>query len=348
MKLKIHDVAFGGSGVARDQGKVVFVPFTIAGEEVTARPGKAKKNFVQGSLLSIESPSPHRVLPRCPYFQRCGGCCYQHIAYPHQLEIKQAQVEQTLRRIGRMESVPMQPIIPSPDPYNYRSRVRVHSAEGVIGFYAFGSHELVDIDSCPIASDKVNEALRHLRNIRAGDGDYTLREPGRAEFFEQTNDKVAAEMLALIHRLVRDDQKLLIDAYCGAGFFAKHLRDRFEQVIGIESYPPAIERATSDAAPNETYVCGDVAENIGYMLAEADLARTTLILDPPAAGIAPRVVDLICGSPPLALLYVSCDVATMARDIASLRGAYTLQSVTALDMFPQTAEIEVVASLARL
>lgn len=348
IKLKIHDVAFGGSGVARDEGKVVFVPFTIEGEEVTVRPEKARKNFVQGSLLSVDSPSPHRVQPECPYFRRCGGCCYQHIDYTHQLAIKQAQVEQTLRRIGRLEAVPMQPIIPSPTQYNYRSRIRVHSDQGVIGFYAFNSHDLIDIESCPIASEQVNHALRQLRRVNADDGDYTLREPGRAEFFEQTNDKVAAEMLALMHRLVRDGQKLLIDAYCGAGFFAKHLRARFENVIGIEQYPPAIDRARIDADVKESYVCGDVAENIGYMLSEADLAHTTLILDPPAAGAAPRVIDLICGSPPVELIYVSCDVATMARDIGALRGAYALQSVNPLDMFPQTAEIEVVASLVRL
>ncbi len=323
----------------------MFVPFTIAGEEVTARLEKTKRHFAEAVLLSVEKSSPHRVTPECPYFTACGGCSYQHIAYERQLAIKAAQVEQTLRRIGRLTVVPMRPIVPSP-PYHYRSRIRVHARDGAVGFHAFGSREIVDIARCPIASEPVNAALRALR--RRGslpDGDYTLREEGRAEYFEQTNDHVAAEMLSVIESLVLRGGRLLIDAYCGAGFFAKRLRGRFANVIGIEANPAAVERARNGALPGETYRCGDVALLLGRILEENDLASTTLILDPPAAGVAKSVLGLLAALPPAEILYVSCDPATLARDVAALSARYRVDSVTPLDMFPQTAGIEVIARM---
>ena len=99
--LKIEDVAFGGKGVAREEGKAVFIPFTIDGERVSATITREKKQFAEGELAELLEPSPHRVEPECPYFGQCGGCSYQHISYAHQLELKARQVDQVMRRIGK-------------------------------------------------------------------------------------------------------------------------------------------------------------------------------------------------------------------------------------------------------
>ena len=117
ISLHIQDVAFGGKGVARHEGKVVFVPFVIPGEVVTGKVLREKKKFAEAELVSIETPSPDRVEPPCPYFGRCGGCAYQHMTYERQLALKSAQVEQTLRRVGRLAEVPMRPIVSAPQPY---------------------------------------------------------------------------------------------------------------------------------------------------------------------------------------------------------------------------------------
>src|SRR4051812_6133063 len=154
--LTVHDVAFGGAGVARHEGKVYFVPFTIPGETVTAQVVRDKKKFAEAELVSIETASPQRVEPRCRYFGRCGGCAYQHMAYEEQIRLKHAQVEQTLRRVGKLAEVPMRPIVASPQPYEYRNRIRVHVMAGVIGFYAHESQALIDIAECPISSPEVN------------------------------------------------------------------------------------------------------------------------------------------------------------------------------------------------
>jgi 23S rRNA (uracil1939-C5)-methyltransferase len=341
----VEDVAFGGDGVARHDGKAVFIPYVIDGEKVSARITRQKKKFAAAELESVIETSPHRIPAPCPYFGRCGGCSYQHITYSHQLELKSRQVEQTLRRVGRLAEVPMQPIIPSPETYGYRNRIRVHIDTGAVGFYAHGKHDLVEIETCAIAAPEVNAALREIRGRALYDGDYTVSGKQGGRFFEQTNNAVGDEMLRLAERLVKRGQALLVDAYCGAGFFAKHLAGLFGAVIGIEENEHAVAHALSTAGASEKYIAGDVEFHLPDALAAADRALTTLILDPPATGITPRVCDLILAAMPAEIVYVSCDPATLARDIGHLVGSYELLSVTPLDMFPQTAEIEAVAHL---
>jgi len=349
LRLPIHDVAFGGSGVARLDGKVYFIPFTAPGEVVKARVVRDKKKFAEAELVEIEQRSPARVEPPCPHFSHCGGCAYQHLAYDEQLRLKARQVEETLRRVGRIAEPPMRPIVAAPEPYAYRNRIRVHAEGGVIGFYAQGSHALVDVEECRIATPAVNASLAELRQGPRLDGDYTVAGRTRSVFFEQTNDEVARLLVAAVHDSVRREQAVLIDAFCGAGLFAKYLADLFPAVIGIEENGYAVEQARRNASPKEHYVAGDVSFHLGDILAAHPADRTTVIIDPPAIGVAPRVIDLLLGSAPVEIVYVSCNPATLARDLSLLcRGRYRLESVTPFDMFPQTAEIEVVAHLARM
>jgi tRNA/tmRNA/rRNA uracil-C5-methylase (TrmA/RlmC/RlmD family) len=345
IRFPIHDIAFGGKGVGRAEGLAVFVPFVIDGEEVTARLTRKKKKFAEADLVSVEQASPDRVEPRCPYFGACGGCAYQHIRYERQVEIKSAQVEQTLRRLGRLQEVPMLPAIASPREYGYRNRIRVHSEGGLIGFYKGDGHDLVDIAECPIAAPAVNEQLAALRRGLVRDGDYVLSSQGKGEYFVQTNDGVAAALMEHVGGLVSASSSTLIDAYSGAGFFARGLASRFDRVIGIEENERAVEYARRMAGPNESYVAGDVAMRLGDVLASVAARETCLILDPPSAGASERVIDFILGAEPAEIIYVSCNPATLARDLEVLCKTYKLRGVTPLDMFPQTAEIEAVVHL---
>ncbi|HEX7517985.1 MAG TPA: class I SAM-dependent RNA methyltransferase [Chthoniobacterales bacterium] len=347
VELKIEDVAFGGKGVARDEGKAVFIPFTIGSERVTAKIVREKKQFAEGELVELLEPSPHRVPPECPYFGRCGGCGYQHISYEHQLELKARQVEQAMRRIGRLAEPPMRSIIPSPLPYGYRNRITVHAQDNVVGFYRRDVHALMDIKHCPIAAPEVNDALAQLRAGRVRDGHYTLRAHSGPRVFAQTNDKVAEALVGLITEILTGEGKLLIDAFCGAGFFIKRLAHQFERVVGIDWDRFAIEAAQRDAGANEAYVAGDVTTELRWLLEQSDLTSTALIVDPPTTGLSAEMRRAILDSPPRTMIYVSCNPPTLARDIAEFQKRFGVVSVTPLDMFPQTAEIEVVAHLRR-
>jgi len=365
--LSIEDIAFGGKGVARENGKAVFVPFTIEGEKISARIVREKKQFAEADLVEVRESSPHRVEPPCPYFGRCGGCSYQHIEYGHQLAIKWRQTRDVLQRIGKLKDIPMRPIIPSPIEYAYRNRITVHAEDGVIGFFRRDSHRLIDIERCPIAMDEVNLALAGLRAQRVRDGHYTLRAESGPRVFSQTNDAVAIALRDLVATMVPDNQGLLVDAYCGAGFFAKALLHKFERVIGIDWDRFAIEAATRSATAKETYVAGDIEEELRNALAvAAPLSRggveaavsaaqsedlrvrtraTTLFVDPPATGLSTSIRKAIVDLVPQTLIYISCNPPTLARDLAELHEKYAIESVTPLDMFPQTAEIEVAVHL---
>ena len=345
VELEITDVAFGGAGVARHEGKVYFVPFTAPGDKVRVALGRQQRKFSEASVREILTPSPDRVPPQCEYFTRCGGCAYQHIAYARQLELKQRQVDQTLRRVGKFSEIPMQPIVPAPQPYAYRNRIRVHAQDGRAGFFAHRSHELIPITHCEIARPAVNEALQKMLRTPVRDGDYTLFGGEGENFFQQTNDAIAGELLALAGRTVSRGQTLLVDAYAGAGFFSNHLAPMFGEVIGIEENEHAVSRARSNAAPNERHLLGDVSVLLAEVLAGRAMGTTSVILDPPATGLAPRISPLLAAARPSEILYVSCNPATLARDLGELRSTYRLESVTPLDMFPQTAEIEVLAVL---
>jgi tRNA/tmRNA/rRNA uracil-C5-methylase (TrmA/RlmC/RlmD family) len=359
--LKIEDIAFGGKGVGREQGKAIFVPYTIEGELVSAEIMREKKQFAEAELVEVKESSPHRVTAECPYFSHCGGCVYQHVDYEHQLAIKWRQGRDVLQRIGKLRDIPLRPIIPSPKQYEYRNRITVHVQDGVIGFFRRDSHRLIDIERCPISCDEVNRALTELRERNPRDGHYTLRTYSGRRVFSQTNDDVANALRDLIVDLVPANQDLLIDAYCGAGFFAKALLNKFKRIVGIDWDKFAIAAAKEVATEKETYIAGDVEgelQQVGTVHPNrpprandpdsgrlGSIASITIIVDPPAIGLSVNVRRAILDVAPTTLIYVSCNPATLARDLKELQEKFTIHSVTPLDMFPQTAEIEAVAHL---
>jgi tRNA/tmRNA/rRNA uracil-C5-methylase (TrmA/RlmC/RlmD family) len=347
-ELKIEDVAFGGKGIGRHNGKAIFIPFTIEGEVVLAEVVREKKQFAEAELVDVLKASPDRVQPPCPYFGRCGGCAYQHISYEHQLAIKWRQVRDALQRIGKIKDVPMRPIVPSSEEYGYRNRITVHAQDGVVGFFRRESNRLIDIERCAISRDEVNRALAELRAQHVRDGHYTLRASSSPRIFSQTNDAVVNALRDLVDNLVAPDQQLLIDVYCGAGFFAKALLNKFERVIGLDWDRFAIEAARQKAIAKESYIAGDVDlafEQLRSTVPGLQREKTTVIVDPPPTGLSATVRDEIVDFAPATLIYVSCNPATLARDLADFVQKFTLESVTPLDMFPQTAEIEVVVHL---
>ena len=250
----------------------------------------------------------------------------------------------------------MRPIIASPKQYGYRNRITVHAHDGVIGFFRRDSHRLIDIERCPISRDEVNHALGELRAQKyVRDGHYTLRAPSEPRVFSQINDEVAEALRKLIIDLVPPNQDLLVDAYCGAGFFAKALLDKFQRVIGIDWDRFAIAAAKEDATEKETYIAGnveDVEAAVSAAFVSGDVQpralgtpATTMIVDPPATGLSEALRKAIFHLAPQTVIYVSCNPPTLARDLRELQEKFTIESVTPLDMFPQTAEIEVAVHL---
>jgi len=341
--LEITDVAYGGAGLGRHDGRVVFVPFTIPGETVRVRINRAHRSWLGGDVVEIVQPSPDRIAPPCPWFGRCGGCAYQHIAYPRQLEIKTRQVSEALRRIGKLPEPPIEPARPSPLAYGYRNRLTLHVEPPLVGFRGTDPRHLVDISRCLLADDTVNEALAQLRGKRhLHAGPATLRSNAHGGGFRQVNDG-AAEILAQVVAECAATGGVLVDAYCGSGFFARRLLGAFGRVIGLDWDARSIGAAQAGAQPGEEYLAGDTAALLPGVLQENPGA--VVLLDPPAQGLAAEVINALLAAQPARIVYVSCDPATLARDLAKLAPQHPLKRVVPVDMFPQTASIETVCLL---
>jgi len=342
--ISIESVGYGGAGVARlPDGRVCFVHGTLPGERVLVRIVKEKKNHAEGEMVRILEASPRRVAPKCPVYGECGGCALQHASYDLQLEIKTFQARELLRRFAKLPEAPVDQILPSPAQWAYRNRISIHLDRHRVGFFHRKSRDLVDIDHCPLASEEVNALLADFRkNPPHGETRLTLRETGAPRGFSQVNT-ATAELLAATVIEMCGTGELLVDAYCGSGFFAKRLLEKFQKITGLEWSQGAVAEAKRSATEKETYLPGAVENSLSRVLSEAPLAGTTLLVDPPAEGLSPDVARAILENPPAKLVYVSCDPATFSRDAAKFLERYTLSRVQPVDMFPQTAEIEVAA-----
>jgi 23S rRNA (uracil1939-C5)-methyltransferase len=165
LQLHIEKLVYGGEGLSRLDGEVVFTPFVLPGETVEAERTEARKHVQRARLLRVEVPSPDRIEPPCPAFARCGGCQYQHAAYDAQLRFKRDILAETLRRVGKIEFDPARIGIESAEPFGYRNRAQFHFESGRVGYREMNSRRLVAIEQCPIGSPKINEVVARLNRM---------------------------------------------------------------------------------------------------------------------------------------------------------------------------------------
>lgn len=165
--LNIEDVSSEGNGIGKVNQQVVFVPNTVTGDRISSRIVRVKKKYAEGKLETIEEKSPYRIRSRCIVADKCGGCQWQHIDYEYQLKVKQNQVKETLIRIGGFSDFTLEKIL-SDDDLGYRNKVNYPlgvSETGTIkaGYYQQGSHQIVNINQCPIQDDRLNPLLKEIK-----------------------------------------------------------------------------------------------------------------------------------------------------------------------------------------
>lgn len=365
LQVRIDDIAFGGDGVGRINDFVVFVPFVITGELVEVEITEVKKNFARGRPVHVVKPSPERVEPLCRYFGKCGGCQYQHIRYEAQLQIKRNQVTELLKRLGGFADLVVEPVVPCPKPYGYRNRVMVRSQWNKpekklnIGFVRWDCGLVEDIEECKIAEPSINEQLKHVRANPPPRGGLkvVLRIAPDGwdvppDSFFQNNFHLLPVLVAVVRqKLEAARTRFLVDVYSGVGFFAIELAGAVERFVGIEIDQRAVKAARKNAAQrniaNGSFVCGAAETLLNSYLAEFTPEATTVIIDPPRKGCLPETIKALRQAGPAQIIYVSCNPATMARDLEALcaDGLFEPVRVTPLDMFPQTQHVECVADI---
>jgi 23S rRNA (uracil1939-C5)-methyltransferase len=352
IELRIGSLAAGGDGVGRLDGMVVFTPRAAPGDRLRVRLREVRRRFARAEIVEILEPGPGRRPSPCPLFGACGGCDWLHLDEAAQRAARAEILRDALVRIGGLAPLPRVEELPSPKGLGYRARARVAFAGGRVGFRARHSRDVVDVERCAVLDPPTQEALTRLRAAPpAGAGEVELRGFGARVSVRDRVLEVGAGAFFQANRalwetwrdLVLDacgHGRLAVELYAGAGFFTAGLDRRFERVIAVERGPAArdarrnaraevVEAAAEDWAPREL----------------AALAPDLVLLDPPRAGCHISVSEAIAAARPPRVVYLSCDPATLARDLRRLRGGYRVARVVAIDALPQTHHVEALCVL---
>jgi tRNA/tmRNA/rRNA uracil-C5-methylase (TrmA/RlmC/RlmD family) len=385
VEMKITDVAFGGSGCGRVDNRVIFVPHTAEGDIITCEITDTRARYARGIVKTVIKPSSYRATPRCHVYGLCGGCCYQHIAYEHQLALKEKQVREIFQRIGNFPNPVIRPIIKSPQSCHYRLKADFHvmkkDGSFVTGFMSRGSNEITEITKCEIVDENINrryqnwrEELRRKRKISsrgrvvfwAEEEDAVLRDNGafvsqtvcrktmatpRNGFF-QGNQFLLPEMIATVKKIADlRGNETVTDGFCGSGLFALFLSPCARTVYGIEGDKQAVyaarENMKNHRRDNVILKREDMTTGLERMT-DSGIHADVLVIDPPRAGCKSSLIEQIVRSAPGKIIYISCNPATQARDIRLLNDKiFQLEFLQPMDMFPHTSHIEVIALLTR-
>ena len=452
----IEAVAAEGKALTHIDGAVVFVEFAVPGDIVDIRITKKKPNYMEGFIIKMKKPSEQRLEPFCAHFGVCGGCKWQPLPYPMQLQAKQQQVWDQLVRIGHLDIPGISPILGSDNIQYYRNKLeftfssRKWFTEKDIDFDSLtpeqrcglGFHvgkyfdKVLDIEHCYLQKEPSNDirnfirkyCLEHgyefydlranhgfmrnmlIRTTEAGDvmlivcfardevekrtslldavseafpqitslyyvinsklndtigdldcilykGDDAIYEQMEGlrfkigpKSFYQTNSPQAYKLYSVTREFAAlTGHEVVYDLYTGTGTIAQFVSSKASKVIGIEYVPEAIEDAKLNAKSNSITNCeffaGDMKDILTDAFVEEHGRPDVIILDPPRAGIHPDVAKVILDAEPKRMVYVSCNPASQARDLAILCQKYTITAIQPVDMFPHTQHVENVCAL---
>lgn len=384
LEVKIEKIVPRGFGLAFAENLTVLVPLSAPGDTLRVRVREIKKRTAFAEIVDVLRPGPKRATPPCALYGTCGGCDLQHLSYRAQLEAKVGIIRDSLNRLGKIDLAGDIPIVPSPNEFEYRSRARWHVDAGkqAIGYLRRNSHSVVDITACPILTPGMSSTLDYLRStldwnaftngkpeieaVSGADGRISTWSRELREASAETDIEIGGETYAytaetffqanrfLIDKLIETaiggaSGTTALDLYCGVGLFSLPLARRFKKVAGVEENKTAIALAKRNAEQAGLENVKFHAKGVAKFLAGCRLRGVDLVLlDPPRAGTGKETISLIASLKPARISYVSCEPSILARDLRELIDAgYKIDSITALDMFPQTHHVETVAQLSR-
>ena len=382
LDVRIEKVAHGGHFIARHGGAVIFVRHAIPGERVRITITSAGSSFNRGDVIEVLEASPDRVLPPCSFAHRkgCGGCDFQHIGMSRQRQLKENVVVEQFSRLASMDVVVK--VEEVAEPLNWRTRlIATTNEEGNLGFFASRSQTVIPVDDCLIAvpsmnmqelaarkwkpdvrvevSASSNKERRIALSPKNGEGKARLTE-GRQIVHEDINGKtlevsqnsfwqshinapsILTEVVLDFAQLVDGDH--VLDLYGGVGLFTSSM----VECVGPNGSIDLLEGSKSAAAD----AMRNFANNSNVKIHLGDVAKLlprvsntdVILLDPPREGAGKIVVAEMSRLRPRAIVYVSCDPASLARDTAYLKAhGYSLSKIRAFDLFPMTHHVECVA-----
>jgi 23S rRNA (uracil1939-C5)-methyltransferase len=380
-EVEIERLLPGGVGLAHAEGLTLFVSLAAPGDIVRVKIDRVQGAVGFASIVEVLKPSAVRIEPPCPYFGRCGGCDFQQLTYEAQLQAKVEMIRDCLHRIAKLEVPGEIPITPSVNQWQYRSRAtwQVDSDLRLMGYFERGTNRICDVEYCAVLAPQLQQTLEKTRTYLASK---TTRQPRHIDvvlgdeglsvspaiagfsarvinrrianetysFSADTFFQINHEMLESLIAAAMGDMtgQKAIDLYCGAGLFTLPMARRFARVTGVEANARAAQfaRRNVEAAKLENIEIANLGVADWLKHSRSFEVLDFLLLDPPRVGCENAVIAGILGMRPRRIAYVSCDPATLARDLKKIiADNYTLDSVAAFDMFPQTHHVETVARL---
>lgn len=374
-ELRIESLAAGGDGVAHlPDGRVAFVPFTAPGDLVRVRLVESRARFARARVEELLEAGATRVPPVCAVFGSCGGCSWQHIDYAAQLEAKRQILCDAVRRIGGLVEPPVGPVLPSPSAYAYRGRARVRVEGRRVGYLRRRSHALCPVRRCPVLVPALERRLQELaEHPPQPEGEWELAwgsdavraSPLGARGAPRIRLEVGGRHIAVSSGVFAQANALMLDAlatrvadaagsrergvelYAGAGLLTVGLAGRFDGFVAVEGDPAAVGDLRANLAEAGLERVEVRAQSVEQALAELEGRRPdALVLDPPRTGLPPRSAGSLVAVGARRIVYLSCDPATLARDLAAICAqGYRLRALEGIDLFPQTPHVEALATL---
>lgn len=454
--IPVTGYAAEGKALARIDGKVIFIEGAVPGDVADVMITKNKKDWAEGKATRIKEYSAERVQPFCIHFGICGGCKWQMLPYEKQLEYKEQEVRDVIKRIGRINDAPVLPILGSAKTIHYRNKLEFTFSNkkylthdelkdlgedqwpgGALGYHVPRLYDkIIEITECWLM-DEVNNRIRNgmrefaqknnysyyditehqgflrnilIRNCTTGElmvnlvfgnedkekrenilnhlleivpeistlvytinqkwndsltelephtyygkgyvteklGDYYFKISPKSFF--QTNTLQAKVLYNVAKEFAElTGNEIVYDLYCGTGSIGIFLSKRAKKIIGVEMIEEAIIDAKANAQLNNLshtfFYAGDVIEICSDTFFEIHGRPDVLIVDPPRAGLHNKLITKLLEIKSPKIVYVSCNVATQARDLQLLNEKYTVEKIQPVDMFPHTHHIESVALL---
>lgn len=411
--VDIFDVSYQGAGVARIDNQIVFVPKTLKSEKVRVSVVKRSSSFLIGKPEEILSPSLSRIQPKCPYFDICGGCDFQHCDGQEEKRIKIDIIKNELKKVNYLGEVTF---TESQNRFGYRNKIKLEVKNGKIGYFKEKSRDFFEVDSCVIASLQINKLLPTVKQFlecnnfegiksvylkQVGEDvavcflfeknrEKVTKKPKKLDIFDgfsvffafgevlesdstkiynllgasklikkigdlevevdvssfnQINDEVAEKLYTFVEEFC--DKKRVVNAYSGQGLLTYRIAQKAKFVYGIEYQKSAHQSAEKLCASCEEYkienICGRVETCLQEVLAKDRI--DTLVLDPPREGCDKDALMSILEAKIESVVYVSCNFATLVRDLKILSDSYFIEEVKIFDMFPCCVSMETVAIL---
>ena len=436
--LTIKRIGINGEGVGFYKKQTIFVDNALPGEIVEVKIVDAKEKYAIGEITKFKQKSPNRVNPKCPYYEKCGGCQLQHLSYDAQLEEKKNIVIESFARYydGSLEKIKFKETIGNENPWNYRNKSSLpcrHDGEKVVvGMYAKNSNHLVFIDDCIIENEVIKKTrdeilsfltrervnvynpkthmgtlryivirsfseeevqvtfvlykedpkfIKTISKLNVKSVNYSINSDAKSieifgpkiinvkgkeaiegkigglkfkispKAFFQLNTKQTVVLYDEIKKACRlTGEENILDCYCGIGSIGLYLADQAKEVRGIDVNIDGIKDANEFAKLNDIknakFYNGNILPHLNQFEKEG-FVPDIVVVDPPRKGLELNIINYFQKKKIKKIVYVSCNPATLAKNINHLQKEYMIRYVQPIDMFPHTAGVECVVVLER-